>query len=184
MLLEGLGLPFRTIVSHADEAEFFGGSVEETVKENALRKAQLLLPALNAHDILISADTLVALDQQIMSKPVDEAQAAAHLRAFSGRSHRVLTGLALASRDKALRLSCTQTVVHFRKLSEEEIQRYVASPEPYDKAGGYGIQGMACLFVDRVEGSFSNVMGLPIETLLRELEAYTGTSPFAWLPQK
>ncbi|MBY0371022.1 Maf family protein [bacterium] len=181
MLLEALGLKFRTVVSHADEADIFGGSVEETVKENARRKAQALLPALATGDVLITADTLVAQGEKILSKPADREEALSHLRAFSGKTHRVLTGLGLVSKGKAARMSCTETLVTFRTLSESEIAAYVDTGEPYDKAGGYGIQGVACLFVQSVQGSFSNVMGLPTETLLRELQAYTGVSPFAWL---
>jgi septum formation protein len=93
----------------------------------------------------------------------------------------VLTGLAVGSRNRGLRVCSVETAVHFRKLSEEELTAYVATKEPYDKAGGYGIQGLACVFVDRIEGSYSNVMGLPTEALLRELHALTGIPIFDWV---
>lgn len=181
MLLGALGLKFKTAIANADEADFFGSTVRETVEENARRKATTLLPGIAPGDVLITADTLVAMDGRVMSKPKDRDEALAHLRAFSGGTHEVLTGMALSSRTKPQRVSCTSTLVSFRHLSQAEIEAYADSPEPYDKAGGYGIQGIACLFVSKVEGSYSNVMGLPTETLLRELEAYTGITPADWL---
>lgn len=184
-LLQSLGLTFKVIVSAAEEEDFFGGSVENTVKENARRKAHAVLSKVPASDdIVIAADTLVAQDDQILSKPATPEEALKGLRAMSGGTHRVLTGLAIASASQGMRLSCTETKVRFRKLSEEEMRAYVSSTEPYDKAGGYGIQGMACLFVDGIEGSYSNIMGLPSETLLLELQALTHTHPLTWLAQR
>jgi septum formation protein len=178
-LLTLLGLTFDVVLAPCEEALLVDGSVEKTVLENASRKARCLAPP--AGTIVIAADTLVALDGDVISKPATVEEATRNLERFSGRSHRVLTGLALAAESQPLRVSLTETKVWFRKLGPEEIRDYVLTKEPYDKAGGYGIQGVACLFVDRVEGSFSNVMGLPTEKLLLELAAFTGVSPFQWL---
>lgn len=178
-LLTLLGLPFDVVIPQVEETLLVDGSVERTVLENASRKASALNPPEGV--IVVAADTLVALDDAVVSKPATAEEAARNLELFSGRSHRVLTGLALAAKDTAIRLSVTESQVWFRKLEPHEIRDYVLTKEPYDKAGGYGIQGVACLFVERIEGSFSNVMGLPTEKLLRELEAFTGVSPFRWL---
>ncbi len=181
-LLDSVGLPFQVQVSHAEEVDSFGGSVEKTVLENAMRKAAIVTRQVpNDSDVVIAADTLVAIGDRIISKPTDRNEALANLRAYSGRSHRVLTGLVLQSRQYGLRQQAVVTQVSFRPLAEDEMQAYVETPEPYDKAGGYGIQGLACLFVDKVEGSYSNVMGLPIEALLKELTALTGMAPARWL---
>ncbi len=180
-LLTLLGLPFSVVVPQVEESNLVDGSVEKTVLENASRKARAL--ATPAGTIVVAADTLVALDGNVVAKPATVEEATRNLELFSGRSHRVLTGLALAAEGKPVRLSVTETKVWFRKLEAQEIRDYVLTKEPYDKAGGYGIQGVACLFVDRIEGSFSNVMGLPTEKLLLELQAFTGISPFSWLRQ-
>jgi septum formation protein len=180
-LLHALGIPFQTLVSEAEEADIFGGSVENTVLENARRKGRAVLAKVTAEtDIVIAADTLVALGDRILSKPVTPKEALESLRGLSGNSHRVLTGLALSSRTFGTRDCVVETKVRFRKLTEAEMLAYTQTREPYDKAGGYGIQGLACLFVDRVEGSYSNVMGLPIERLLTELEALTSLPAFQW----
>lgn len=181
-LLESLGLPFEARTSSAEEADLFDGSVEATVIENARRKAEQVASTItDKQSIVIGADTLVAMGNRIMSKPRDKAEAIDNLRRFSGGNHRVLTGLVLVSKEFGSRAVCAQSKVHFRKLTEEEIEHYVGTKEPYDKAGGYAIQGIASLFVEKVEGSFSNVMGLPIEELLIQLKALCGIAPHEWL---
>ena len=120
---------------------------------------------------VVAADTTVTLDGQILGKPADAGEAEAMLRGYSGRSHSVLTGVAVAFRGR-LAAACSQSTVAFRLLSEYEISAYVASGEPFDKAGGYGIQGRAALFIEHLSGSYSGVMGLPLfETaeLLKEV---------------
>lgn len=120
---------------------------------------------------IVAADTAVTLDGQILGKPADAEAAAAMLRLYSGRSHDVLTGVAVAYKGR-LEVALSESAVRFRPLTEAEIAAYVASREPFDKAGGYGIQGRAAMFVEHLSGSYSGVMGLPLfETaqLLREL---------------
>ncbi|MDD5388092.1 MAG: Maf family protein [Gallionellaceae bacterium] len=121
---------------------------------------------------IVAADTTVTLDGRILGKPADDEAATAMLRAYSGRSHSVLTGVAVVFQGR-LEVALSESTVAFRALSEEEIAAYIASREPFDKAGGYGIQGRAALFIEHLSGSYSGVMGLPLfETaqLLREVD--------------
>lgn len=120
---------------------------------------------------IVAADTTVTLDGRILGKPADGVEAAAMLRAYSGRAHSVLTGVAVGFQGR-LAVALSESTVAFRALSEAEIAAYVATREPFDKAGGYGIQGRAALFIEHLSGSYSGVMGLPLfETaqLLREV---------------
>lgn len=110
---------------------------------------------------ILAADTTVTLDGHILGKPVDGAEAAAMLRRYSGRAHTVLTGVAAVYRGNA-RVVHSESVVTFKPLSEAEIAAYLASREAFDKAGGYGIQGRAALFIEHLSGSYSGVMGLPL----------------------
>jgi septum formation protein len=112
-------------------------------------------------DIVIAADTVVVVDDVVFGKPVDDADAAAMLRRLAGRAHEVLTGVAVEARGRS-RIDVDRTVVFFSPLTETEIEWYVRSGEPRDKAGAYGIQGLASRFVPRIEGSYSNVVGLPM----------------------
>jgi len=120
---------------------------------------------------VIGADTTVAVDQALLGKPADAREAAAMLRRLSGRSHEVLTGICLYDGQReALRVDVS--TVHFEPLGEAAIAAYVASGEPYDKAGGYGIQGRAALMIRRLEGSYSGVMGLPLHALAGLLKSF------------
>jgi septum formation protein len=110
---------------------------------------------------LLAADTTVVLDGVIYGKPVDAADARRMLRAFSGRSHQVITALAVREGEHTARRTSV-TDVSFRALSEEDIERYLDSGEAFDKAGAYGIQGKACVFIERIAGSYTGVMGLPL----------------------
>ena len=127
---------------------------------------------LGPHDILITADTVVILDDRIIGKPRDHADAVATLRSLSGRTHRVITGVTLRSRDKR-RTFDSQTDVCFDALSDEQIDYYLETYRPYDKAGAYGIQEwIGYVAIRRIEGSFYNVMGLPVQKLYGELERF------------
>ncbi|HZX30696.1 MAG TPA: Maf family protein [Rhodocyclaceae bacterium] len=110
---------------------------------------------------VLSADTTLEMDGRIIGKPVDEADAAAILRSLSGRSHRVLTGVAMHFQDRT-EYVLSASEVRFRELDDEEIRHYVMSGEPMDKAGAYGIQGRAGIFVEHLAGSYTGVMGLPV----------------------
>ena len=127
--------------------------------------------ALRPHDVVLGADTIVVVGSEIMGKPKDAADATRMLRTLSGREHEVLTGVALISTQKTV-VEVARTRVWFNPLTDPEIDGYVASGEPLDKAGAYAIQGLASRFVARIEGSYSNVVGLPVASvysLLKQL---------------
>jgi septum formation protein len=152
---------FEIIPSGApEEAE---GHPAKRVVELALVKARDI--AARCPDALvIGADTLVALRGQVLGKPKDEAEAAAMLRMLSNRTHKVYTGLALISGGNE-RTACCMTRVTFAPMTKAEIEDYIATKEPMDKAGAYGIQGYGAKFIRKVNGCYFNVMGLPLRTL-------------------
>ncbi len=125
-------------------------------------------------DILITADTTVVIDERVLGKPADRDEACAMLRSMSGRSHKVYTGVTLRSCEKK-RTFAVETLVYFRDMSDEEIAYYVDNYRPYDKAGAYGIQEwIGYVAIERIEGSFFNVMGLPVQRLYTELSDFIG----------
>jgi septum formation protein len=160
----------------ADEAAHPGELPEQYVARVAEAKALAVLPAAGDRAV-IAADTIVLVDGRMLGKPVDAGDAASMLRALSGRRHQVLTGVTVAVRSAAPdevarvrhRTVVEVTDVEFAALSDAEIAWYVESGEPVDKAGAYAIQGLASRFVRRVEGSYSNVVGLPVAVVYRLL---------------
>ena len=127
---------------------------------------------LESNDILITADTVVILDDRIIGKPHDRADAIATLQALSGRTHRVITGVTLRSSKQCYSLD-SQTDVHFGPLSDEQIEYYIDTYKPFDKAGAYGIQEwIGYVAIQGIDGSFYNVMGLPIQKLYNELDRF------------
>ncbi len=172
-ILENLGLPFETISpALVDESGGERGDPELLVQELAERKVRSVIRG-DGDRILLGADTVVVIDGAILEKPIDARQAADMLEELSGRSHHVLTGLYLHHEISGRCCALTEkTSVTFRTLEEGEIAGYIESGEPFDKAGAYGIQGMAGLFVRRIDGCYFNVVGLPVTALgelLREL---------------
>ncbi len=167
--------------SSAEEKTGTSREVAGIVMNNAFSKAQEVVAKAPANSLIIGADTVVVLDDEVLGKPVDEEDARRMLRALSGRSHSVVTGMALVSTQHGERRSCVRTEIRFRTLTVPEIDNYLLSREPFDKAGSYGIQGLASLFISRIDGSYTNVMGLPIEQLLKDLEALTGIPPWQWV---
>lgn len=160
-LLEQMGiLDFEVLPAKGEETAPAGLSPEELVKHLALQKAREVF-ALRGGATVIGADTVVALEGRILGKPKDAADAAEMLAALSGRSHEVYTGVAVLSGERIL-THAERTEVEFRALSAEEIAAYVATGEPLDKAGGYGIQGKACVFIRGIRGDYYNVVGLPV----------------------
>ena len=161
-LLAQIGVTPAVIALELDEAPLAGEAPEDYARRVALDKARAgraLLPAGCAVPVL-GADTLVTIDGRILGKPRDAAEAVAMLRLLSGRTHRVLSAVALSGREERLALS--ESEVSFRAISEGEARAYWASGEPADKAGGYAIQGLGALFVRKLRGSYSGVMGLPL----------------------
>ena len=171
-LLRGMGVDFEVARSEIDEQEVGRGvAVEELPLRLARSKAESVA-ARCVGSLVVGADTVVALDGEALHKPNDFAEACARLHRLSGREHRVLTGVCLSYKGESESFSeCTY--VCFRKLLREEIEYYVSSYRPYDKAGGYGIQEWIGLVgVSRVTGSYTNVVGLPTEALGRRLLRY------------
>ena len=125
------------------------------------KAAEVAAQYAEAEDAVIGADTVVVLDGQVLGKPKDAADAKRMLLSLSGRSHTVFTGMTVIRGGRMLQ-HAERTEVYFRPLSEDEIDRYIATGEPFDKAGAYGAQGYASLFVEKLEGDFFNVMGLPL----------------------
>lgn len=159
-LLAQIGVAFQSCAPAVDETPQPGEMPTAYVERLARAKA-LAVQAPEAHACVLGADTAVVLDGRILGKPVDKQDGIAMLRALSGRRHQVLTAVAVAQ-DGACLSEVVSTEVCFRALSEAEIQAYWASGEPCDKAGAYGIQGLAAVFVTRIEGSYSAVVGLPL----------------------
>jgi septum formation protein len=180
-LLETLGLPFKVKTSSAPEEMPQWDTVDPVTKKNAVLKAEAVLKIVGEEDaIIIGADTLVLIDKDVLGKPANAAEAKETLRKLSGRKQTVVTGLALISRKYGRRECTVKSSVFFKKLSEQDIDEYTQTKEPYDKSGAYAVQGLSALFIDKIEGSYTNVMGLPIEKLLEELAALTGTRPYQW----
>ena len=164
-LLTMLGVNDFEIIPAASEAEFpadiHPGDAAIAV---ALGKAKEIAPRAPEGSMVLAADTVVSLDGKILEKPADEDEAFAMLSALSGRRHTVYSGVVLILGDKTL-CRYEATDVLFRPLDEDEIRRYIATKEPMDKAGAYGAQGIASVFIERIDGDFFNVVGLPLCTL-------------------
>ena len=167
-ILERIGVPF--VCERPDCAEeSFPGDPERTVLSNARAKA-LSVSARRPGDRVLGCDTVVELDGALFGKPGSEEEARAMLRALSGRTHAVWTGLALVRGGKVLGERAARTAVRFRAYGEDEIDRQIASGEPMDKAGAYGIQSFGARLAESVDGCFYNIVGLPIFAVIELLE--------------
>jgi septum formation protein len=167
-LLTAAGIPFEVLAVHVDETPLAQEWPEAHVRRLAEEKA-VAASLQRPTAVVLGADTVVVVDGHILGKPRDAADAATMLRLLSGRAHEVLTGVAVIwPRDRAIEVACTR--VWFTSLSDQEIDWYVASGEPMDKAGAYAIQGLASRFVERIDGSYSNVVGLPVDLVHRLLK--------------
>lgn len=169
-LLRQIGVRFAVRAAAIDEERLGGESPEDYVIRLAAGKAEAVWAAVDDARPVLGADTAVVLDAEVLGKPTNTAEAAAMLERLSGRTHRVLTGVALRHAGGVdTRLS--ESEVRFRATTAAERLAYCATGEPFDKAGGYGIQGYAAVFVESVKGSYSGVVGLPLfetaELLLR-----------------
>ena len=159
-ILKNIGAEFEIIPANADESIEDGVKPSDAVMEISKRKALCILEK-HRDDFIISADTVVTIDGEIIGKPRDDDHAYSILRKLSGRSHQVLTGFTLSTKEKTY-CGYVSTEVSFRELTDEEIYRYIKSGEPKDKAGAYGIQEKGSVFVTGIKGDYFNVMGLPI----------------------
>lgn len=169
-LLVAVGCDFEVMVSDADEALPAGVPPAAAVEELARRKCAAVAEK-HPGRIVLAADTLVAIDGEVLGKPADEADAAYMLRRLSGRENTVCTGVAVRRGERII--SAVETTrVKFRELSDGEIRRYVESGEPMDKAGAYGIQAKGALLVESIHGDYFNVVGLPLVLSARLLSEF------------
>lgn len=182
-ILRETGIPFEIFATHIPEHQVHGESAEQMVARLARAKAVAAVEELTAREligqspsgqssaIIVGADTCVELDGEIFGKPCDADHATDMLARLSGRTHYVLTGVcAIRVPDRTMRSVVESAAVTFKRLDPDEIEEYVDSGEPIDKAGGYAIQGRAARFITRVAGTYFNVMGLPIARLFMLLK--------------
>lgn len=167
-LLSFITTDFAVKSADVDETLPQGITPDKAVEYLSKIKAE---PFKNENDIVIGADTVVALDGKILGKPRDDADAFATLKMLSGREHSVFTGVSVIKGEK-IEIFSVQTKVKMFELTDEEIEEYIATDEPFDKAGSYGIQGKGSLLVEKIDGDYFNVVGLPISRLNRVLKLF------------
>jgi septum formation protein len=168
-ILAAAGLSFVARPSHIPEERLDGESPEDYVHRLAEQKAEAV-PA-GPGEVVLGADTIVVLDCHVLEKPLDASDARRMLKLLSGVEHQVITGICVRNSSAKI-TDRAVTKVRFVRLTDAEIDDYVATGEPMDKAGGYAIQGRASIFVERIEGCFYNVMGLPIALVYQHLKAF------------
>lgn len=169
-ILTAAGIEFVVRYAHVIEERQAGESPEDYVRRLAEAKATAIEAA--ADEIVLGADTEVVIDDQVLGKPKDHADAARMLKLLSGREHDVITGICLAGQGRKI-VDSARTRVRFVPLSAREIEDYVNSGEPMDKAGAYAIQGLASKFIDNIAGEYFNIVGLPVALVYRYLRAFT-----------
>lgn len=175
-LLSAMGFDFEIRVAETDETAPAGISAEECVEWVARSKAEALLPGLAADELLITADTEVWQDGRRFGKPADADDALVMLQSLVGREHQVISGFCLCTRN---RMECLHVSTHvfFRELDVETLRRYIADRQPFDKAGAYGIrEWIGMIGINRIEGSYYNVMGLPTAELWEAIERFKSES--------
>lgn len=170
-LLTLAGLAFKVLVSGCDENVPEGLSAEQTVQLLAEQKADAVVPLCKEEDVILAADTVVVADGKILGKPVDAEDACKMLRMLSGQTHTVMTGVCITGNGKR-KSFVSQTDVTFYPLTDSEIESYVATGDPMDKAGSYGIQSKGVVLVEKICGDYSNVVGLPLARCVRELREF------------
>ncbi len=175
-LLSKHQIPFSVLVTDADETVNTVMTPNDLVAELSYRKAKSAAESSSEDSVLIiAADTVVALGNEIFGKPEDEEDARGMLRKLSGKAHSVFTGVTLAyvtGEGVTYKKTVCETKVYFYPISEEELNEYLKTGEPYDKAGSYAIQGIASKFVEKIEGDFDNVVGLPVYAIIDDVKAY------------
>ncbi|HLR51412.1 MAG TPA: Maf family protein [Candidatus Avamphibacillus sp.] len=170
-LLKQVNIPFSIRKPNVDESQIMTNDPVEKVKQLSLLKGNAT-SLLEDNEVILSADTVVSYDHQILEKPKDKQDAFKMLSLLSGSVHEVFTGVTIRSAEKEITFA-QETEVKFWPLSESEINNYIASGEPFDKAGAYGIQGMGAILVKKINGDYFNVMGLPISRVCRELREFS-----------
>ena len=169
-ILRDAGIAFNVLSAAVDETSLPGEGPQDLVRRLALAKAELVAARAVGPAIVIAADTIVTLEGTILGKPRTSDDARQMLEKLSGRTHSVMTGVALIRLPDAERREFIETTqVHFAAISRDEIGKYLGSGEPFDKAGSYAIQGVGGRFIPRIDGCYFNVVGLPLARLCREL---------------
>lgn len=172
-LLSQLGLSFEVIPGEAEETFLPSLSIEENIVKLALNKAKALTDSVGVEKIIIGADTVVCLDSKVLGKPKCESDAFSMLKALSGRIHYVYTGFALIRKDDVKEITgYEKTKVSFYDISDDDINAYIRTGEPLDKAGAYGIQGIGSVFVKGISGDYNNVVGLPLASVAQALKEF------------
>jgi septum formation protein len=171
-LLREAGIPFQVHAANINEEQIAGESPMQYAQRLAREKAQAVA-AQYPQCYVLGADTIVVIEGEVLGKPKDHADAARMLRLLSGRGHEVITAVSVVAQGTLAETRASTTKVYFREITEAEIQQYVAGGEPMDKAGAYAIQGGASRWTNRIEGEFSNVVGLPL-SLVTEMLKITG----------
>lgn len=165
-LLRRIGCEFRCEISSAVEDNRQEIPPEQLVARHALAKAKDVADRLGTDEIVLGADTIVVMDGEVYGKPADEKDARRMLRNLAGKEHQVYTGIALVRGDETW-CDVETTAVRLCTLSDREIENYVATGEPMDKAGAYAVQGIAAIFIERICGCYTNIVGLPLNKLRR-----------------
>ncbi|MBI1859953.1 MAG: septum formation protein Maf [Deltaproteobacteria bacterium] len=173
-ILESLGLSFASFSPDVEEVNPTAHNIDDLIQENAYRKAlKVSQTVTRSTDIVVAADTLVLVDGVVVTKPESPEDGRFILKTFSGRAQTVVSGLVLFSHYYGIRKSTVKTEILFHDLNDQQIDEYLLTKEPYDKAGAYAVQGLGALFIKKMEGSYTNAMGFPLEQFLRELNALT-----------
>ena len=171
-LLSQLGLPFEVLAPEVDETHFAAEKPVAYVTRMSNEKHAAVSNGLDSGSLIISADTVVLIDDDILGKPVDEQEGFSMLRRLSGTQHRVLTSVTIGLPGDKNEQFVIETIVRFRTLATIECEAYWRTGEPQDKAGGYGIQGVGAIFIESIQGSYTNVVGLPLTETAQVLRGF------------
>ena len=171
MLLENIGIDFRVVCPESELDINPGETAEEFVLRNSNHKALSVSKNIPDHHFALSADTVVLSGMNVLGKPKDEADASRMLRLISGTTHSVITGFSIVDSDcRILDSEAVTTLVRVKELDDREIEGYIKTEEPMDKAGAYGIQGIGSFMIEDIEGSYTNVVGLPVSQVVNSLK--------------
>lgn len=169
-LIDLLKIPYEVIVSEVDESIDLKGNLRKEIEKLASRKAEKVFLD-NQDATVIGADTIVVINNEVLGKPKDEKDAYRMLKMLSNNIHEVITGVCIMNKNKIDSFSCSTRVI-FNELSDEEINEYISSSEPFDKAGSYAIQGLGAKYIRSIEGDYYTVMGLPISEVYKRLKNF------------
>ena len=175
-LLDEINLTYKIDPSEYEEVNDIKRSPQDLVLRHSFAKVLDVSRRYKQGDIIIGADTIVLLDNEILGKPTSEEDAFRMLKKLSGRTHSVITGIAVKEVEGATLLESVKSEVHFRPIDDNEIREYIVTGEPMDKAGAYAVQGIGGKFIEKVDGCYHNVVGLPILRLVKMLSNFIDVS--------